>query len=197
MTGHAAGIGRMRRLCGAALAVSMFATAAMLAAQGRAVEALPLHLCSVSALLSVYLSARDSQGALDFLWHLGMAGAALALIFPAPALSRWQGLFDLSYAVTHAMALAVPLLALAQGMRPSPKGAWRALVQLHALAALAFAVNGALGTDFLFLAAPPAGTPLVRVWQMGKGAYYAFLEGLMVAACAGMAALSRALFSAK
>lgn len=172
----------------------MAATAGMLAAQGRAQEALPLHLCSVSAMLAAWLSVRESQTALDFLWYLGMAGAALALIFPAPAVSRWQAVFNISYAVTHAMAIAVPLLAIAGGMRPRMDGGFRAMTQLLALAALAFAANDVLGTDFLFLAAPPAGTPLVAVYGLGKGIYYAFLAGMMAAVCAGMEGLARAIF---
>ncbi len=190
-------IARARRICGAALAASMAATFGMLAAQGRWTEALPLHLCSVSALLAVYLSRRDSQSALDFLWYLGMAGAALALIFPAPAVSLWQAAFNASYVVTHAMAIAVPVLSMMGGMRPTRGGAFHVLTQLHALAALSFAANDVLGTDFLFLAGPPAGTPLVAVYAMGKAAYYAFLEALLLAVCGAMTCLARVIFRHK
>ena len=37
---------------------------------------------------AVALALRPRQATLDFLWYLGIPGAALALVFPAPAVSR-------------------------------------------------------------------------------------------------------------
>lgn len=64
----------MRRLMGVLLLLSMLVTTALLVVQGRWQEAVPLHLCSVSALLAAVLSFKKSPAILDFLWYLGMAG---------------------------------------------------------------------------------------------------------------------------
>lgn len=64
----------MRRLMGVLLLLSMLVTTALLVVQGRWQEAIPLHLCSVSALLAAVLSFKKSPAILDFLWYLGMAG---------------------------------------------------------------------------------------------------------------------------
>ena len=184
----------MRRAMGILLLLSMLVTTALLIAQGRWREAIPLHLCSVSALLAAVLAFEKSAGSLDFLWYLGMPGAALALLFPAPASSVMQPLFTAGYIVTHAMILAIPLAAFAMGEYPREKNAPMQLIALQALALAAFFVNRRLGTDFLFLAAPPSDTPLEAVWKLGYPAYILFLQGMMAALCLLMEAARRLLF---
>ena len=81
---------RWRRRMGVMILCSMAGTTLMLALQGRIREAVPLHLCSVSALAAAALAFSPAPFVVDFLWLLGMPGAVLALVFPAPAVSRWQ-----------------------------------------------------------------------------------------------------------
>ncbi len=185
---------KTRCAAGCVLACSMAVTVGMLYAQGRVLEALPLHLCSLSALAAVCLSVRRCAGLLDFLWYLGMPGALLALIFPAPAVSSWQGIFDFSYAVTHAMILVIPLLCVRMGERPRLGQTARMMMVLQIAALAASLANHKLGTDFLFLAAPPAGTPLEWVFSWGYDVYLVFLEMLMLMVCRGMEHLCRKFF---
>lgn len=186
---------KLRCAAGVVLACSMAATVGMLYAQGRVLEALPLHLCSISALAAVCLSVRKQAGLLDFLWYLGMPGALLALIFPAPAVSRWQGLFNVSYAVTHAMILVIPMLCMHMGEKPRGGQTLRMMAVLQGAALAASLTNHMLGTDFLFLSAPPAGTPLEWVFGWGYDTYLIFLEILMLSVCRGMDSLCRKIFS--
>lgn len=168
---------------GVLLAVSMCVTEGLLLMQGRWREAIPLHLCSVSAIVAFFVSLGAQGDALDFLWYLGLPGALLALIFPAPAVSSHQALFNASYAVTHALIMLIPLAAIAEGARPREGRAARMLLLLHGLAFTAFFVNEALGTDFLFLSAPPSGTPLEPLFALGYPVYLLFLEGMMIVLC--------------
>lgn len=184
----------MRRLMGVLLLLSILVTTVLLVAQGRWQEAVPLHLCSVSALLAAVLSFKKSPAILDFLWYLGMPGAVLALIFPAPASSVMQPLFTVGYVVTHAMIATIPLAAFAMGEEPRRGTAPTQLMALQPLALTAFFVNRALGTDFLFLAAPPQDTPLMRVWELGYPAYILLLQGMMLGLCLLMNAAHRLLF---
>ena len=57
------------------------------------------------------------------------------------------------------------------------------LLALHALALPAWGINCLLGTDFLFLMAPPAGTPLEAVFGWGYAPYLLALEAMMIALC--------------
>ena len=180
------------RAMGAALVLSLAATMAMMAAQGRAREAIPLHLCGLSALAAASVAFGARGFVLDFLWYLGLPGALLALIFPAPAISRWQTALNLSYAATHALIVLIPLSVMARGARPGRESAPVVLIALQCAGIAAFAANRALGTDFMFLCAPPAGTPLEAVFAWGFLPYLGALEGLMLACCLLMGALLHA-----
>ena len=181
---------KMAGALGALLCVSLGATLALLLLEGRWREAIPLHLCSLSALSAIWLAFFPRQALLDFLWYLGMPGAALALLFPAPAVSRLQALLDASYVVTLALILVIPAVRMACGMRPQRGRSLAMMGTLLVIAAVAGAVNRRLGTDFLFLAAPPAGTPLEAVFDAGYAIYLAFLFSMMLALCLTMDALA-------
>lgn len=170
---------KWRRRMGVMILCSMAGTTLMLALQGRIQEAVPLHLCSVSALAAAMLAFVPAPGIVDFLWLLGMPGAVLALVFPAPAVSRWQTLFTACYVLTHALIVLIGLSALAMREWPRAGRVPRMLTALQALAVTAFFANRALGTDFLFLAAPPGGTPLEWIYRADYGLYIAFLQGMM------------------
>ena len=165
------------------LLTSLCVTEALIFLEGSWADALPLHLCSISALaaLGVALGARGM--ALDFLWYLGMPGALLALLFPAPAMSHWQTLLNTSYVATHALILLIPLRAIRRGDWPRRGRAAEMMILLQAVALVAFFVNRALGTDFLFLMAPPAGTPLIPVFRRGYLMYLLVLQAIMLLLC--------------
>ena len=129
---------RWRRRMGVMILCSMAGTTLMLALQGRIREAVPLHLCSVSALAAAALAFSPAPFVVDFLWLLGMPGAVLALVFPAPAVSRWQTAFTACYVLTHALIVLIGLSALAMGERPRVGRAPQVLLALQALAVAAF-----------------------------------------------------------
>lgn len=175
---------------GVLLSASLSVTVTLLVLEGRWRDAIPLHLCSLSALAALALAFSPRQFFLDFLWYLGMPGAALALVFPAPAVSRCQALLDASYVVTHALILVIPACCMACGMRPRRGRSPVMMGALLIIAAAAGAVNRRLGTDFLFLAAPPAGTPLEAVFAAGTMVYHLFLFAMMLMLCLLMDALA-------
>ena len=150
----------------------------------------PLHLCSICALLSLDLALRPRAWTLDILFYLGMPGAALALLFPAPSASACQMVMNASYVLTHAMILVIPAALMIMGMRPRPGQAARMMAYLLASAFAADAVNRMLGTDFFFLSLPPAGTPLAAVYAWGMPAYIIVLMMLMLLLCMGMDTLA-------
>jgi len=171
------------------LGASMGITVALLLLQGRWREAIPLHLCSLCALAATYLAFRPSQFLLDILWYLGMPGALLALIFPAPAVSRFQLLLNLSYGITHLLILLIPVLCMVSGMRPRAGRMLPMFLLLQGMAAAAYLANRIFGTDFLFLAAPPAGTPLEILFFFGYPLYLISLEAIGALMIFGMHAL--------
>ena len=188
-------LARAVKAMGFLLLASMGVTLGLLLVQGRWREALPLHLCSVSALAAAALAFAGRTWLLDYLWYLGMPGAVLALLFPAPAVSRWQTAMNLSYAATHMLIVLIPLCRLIQGMRPRKGLALLMMLAMQALAAIACCANAVLGTDFLFLAAPPAAAPLEAVYRLGYPLYLLTLETLMLLCCMGMERLDGVVFA--
>lgn len=169
-----------RAIRGAALALllgSMGVTSALVLLEGMdwVQTLLPLHLCSACAMACVFFYARPTGWMFEFLFFVGMPGAALALCFPAVAVSRWQDAMNACFFLTHALVVFAPVLHIAAGERPNPAHALRAYGVLVLYAAAVLAVNVLLGTNYLFLMAAPAGTPLMGLWQLGRGAYYAAL----------------------
>jgi len=176
------------------LVCSMSVTEGLLMIQGRWREAIPLHLCSLSAIAAAALAVSRRQFLINFLWYLGMPGAALALVFPAPASSVCQTLLDSAYFATHALILLIPFCRMAYGMRPEKGKTMTMLLVLLGAAGFAAAVNKALGTNFLFLALPPAGTPLEAAFSLGYPLYWLTLFALMILCCLAMETAARKVF---
>lgn len=176
-----------RAIRSAALALllcSMGVTSALVLLEGMnwVQTLLPLHLCSACAVMCVWFYVQPTGWMFEFLFFVGMPGAALALCFPAVAVSRWQSAMDACFFLTHALVVFAPVLHIAAGERPNPAHALRAYGVLALYAAGVLAVNVLLGTNYLFLMAAPAGTPLMGLWQLGRGAYWAALALLALLA---------------
>lgn len=186
-------VSRLLACLGGMLSASLLLTLLLLVMEGRWREAIPLHLCSLAALAAIALSWRKNCGLLDFLWYLGMPGAALALVFPAPAVSRWQTLLNLSYFVTHALIVIIPLLRIFGGLLPRPGKTAKMFAVLGAAALASFAVNRMLGTNFLFLMAPPSPSPLEALYARSLVLYRFSLALMMAVCCRGMDKLASAL----
>lgn len=145
---------------------------------------LPLHLCSLMGLTA--LPALLTRGPLlHALVYLGVPGALLALLFPAVLPTPWPGLTAFFFHLMHAGLFLSPMLPLALGWRPAARGAWHAGAFLLAAGLLAGAANALTGGNYLFLAGPVSGTPLV--WLAAGGAHLyrallALLAGLLLAA---------------
>ncbi|MGH9465540.1 MAG: TIGR02206 family membrane protein, partial [Thermoanaerobaculia bacterium] len=122
---------------------------------------LPLHLCDSLFVTAAWMLWTRSRLAfeLTYFWTLGGTLQALATPDVAEGFPHWR--FCLFFA-THAL----PVLAALWGvfvfrLRPAPRSIWRAWLGLNVLAAIAALANWALGTNFLFLRAKPAGASLL------------------------------------
>ena len=89
--------------------------------------------------------------------------------------------------------IGVPLCLLAAGRRVRRGRALPLFLGMQGLALAASFVNGKLGTDYLFLTAPPAGTPLEAAFALGRPAYLLALEVILAGMLAAAACLLHAL----
>jgi hypothetical integral membrane protein (TIGR02206 family) len=152
---------------------------------------LPLHLCSLSAFVTLVLLATGSRACFHFCWYLGMPGAALALIFPAVEPSSWPNLMGTAFMLTHALVAFAPLLLCAQGRVPAPRAAGGVVLAGNALFALTFLIDKLIGANDMFLLKAPPGTPLAWMEGLGRVGYFACLELGAVLTVWGMRGIAR------
>jgi len=152
---------------------------------------LPLHLCSLMGLLTLPMLWTRQPLLLNASFFAGLPGAALALIFPAVLDTPWPRVTALAFDVLHAGLVCAPLLPMATGWRPEPGGALGAWWTLLLAACVASFVNGVTGANYLFLAGPVDGTPLLLLARWGSRVYRLLLMLLASLVLAGEAALLR------
>jgi len=147
-------------------------------------NALPLHLCSLTGVLTLpmLLSRRPLLRHVSL--YLGLPGALLAIAFPAVLPTPWPRLTETAFHLLHCMVALAPLLPLSLGLYPKPSGAaWAGLfLMVHGLCALG--VNALTGGNYLFLSLPAAGTPLAALAASGLAAYRLLLALLAFAVLA-------------
>lgn len=182
---------------GGAVLASMAAQEAILYLAGQLswATALPLHLCSLMGFLALPALITRRETLLHTLLLLGAPGAALAIIFPAVADTPWPRLTGFFFALMHAGIFLAPLLPLSLGWRPRALGAAQAGLLLLAAGTAALIANRLTGGNYLFLAGPVAGTPLVLLSRWGRGVYLLMLALLAALLLGGEAVLIR-IFSA-
>lgn len=144
-------------------------------------QGLPLHLCSLLGLLTLPMLLGHSRVLLAASLLAGAPGAALALLFPAALDTPWPFLTTLSFQVLHAGLVCAPMLPIALGWRPRAGDALLAWGLLAFTSVLVMAVNILTGGNYLFLAAPIPGTPLMLLSGGSPGLYRLRLVALVTA----------------
>ena len=116
---------------------------------------LPLHVCSITVFAVAAALIFRWQMAYEIAYFWGLAGATNAVVTPqlaadSPAYRFFQ------YFIAHGGIVAGALFATwGLGMRPTAKSVIRVFVLLNLLAIIAFGVNWALGSNYMFLRRPP------------------------------------------
>ncbi|WP_295888673.1 TIGR02206 family membrane protein [uncultured Thiohalocapsa sp.] len=194
----------LRRYAPAALRPVAVVLAALLLAQeavdvamqlwrfGPSVQLLPLHLCTLALLVTAWMLVTRSPRVFEvaYFWALGGTTQALATPdlrqgFPDPA-------FLFFFAGHGLVVIGVAHGVLALGLRPYPASIVRVALITLALAAVVLLINLALGTNFLYLMAKPAGASLLD-W-LGPWPWYWL--GLVAVALASFLVLYAPFFAA-
>lgn len=152
---------------------------------------LPLHLCSLSAFITLYALATGNTACYHFCWYLGMPGAALALLFPAVEPSSWPNIMVTSFMLTHALVAFAPMLWIVQGQHPDSDAAGRVLLLGNVFLVLVYILDKLLHANYMFLLWAPAGTPLAWMERTGRVGYFAFIELGALIGVYGMRAIAR------
>lgn len=136
---------------------------------------LPLHLCSMMAVLCILLCFGWFQAGYSLLLLLGVPGALLALCFPAVVDSSHPLLMRMAFLRLHVLIVAVAVFLWEQ-KKPLPEDPRRAFLLGNGFLLLVACINNLIGSNYLFLRAAPTGTPLAFLIRPGYGVYVASLE---------------------
>ena len=132
-----------------------------LARYGPSVQLLPLHLCSLAVFVTAWMLLSRSVRVFEVAYFWALAGTTQALA--TPDLST--GFPDPAYVVFftgHGLVIVGVLYGiLALGLRPTGLSVLRVALITVAVAVVTFGVNLALGTNFMYLMAKPAGASLL------------------------------------
>jgi hypothetical integral membrane protein (TIGR02206 family) len=121
----------------------------------------PLHLCDLALLLSVYALLARSRAVAELLWFWAGAGTILAMVTPDVSRGFPDPQFLVFFGLHGLVVIATIVLVFGMSLRPR-EGAPRRVFLLTVLYAAAVgAVNAVLGTNFLFLCHKPANPTLL------------------------------------
>ncbi|MBP3650516.1 MAG: YwaF family protein [Clostridia bacterium] len=140
---------------------------------------LPLHLCGMMAVLCIPLCWVFFPTGYHLLLLLGVPGAGLALCFPAVSACSHPLLMKSAFLRLHALIIAVAVFLWAQ-RKPLPRSARRAFLLGNGFLLFVACINDLLDSNYLFLRAAPAHTPLAYLIRPGYGVYIASLEMLCI-----------------
>ncbi len=162
------GRGWLRPLLGAALAASMGMQLLLLHMDGLLTieTALPLHLCSLFGILSIFLLWHTPAWLYEMQMFLAAPAAFITLFFPAVIRCSHPLLMRLSFYRLHVLLSLMPLYHF--GMKkPLPVDPRRTLLWGSGYVLAVSAFNRAFHTNYLFLRAAPIGTPLAFFMEKG------------------------------
>lgn len=161
------------------------------------VKLLPLHLCAMQAIFIPLAVFSGKTLFRDFIFSTAVLGGLFGILFPAGVAGSYPlwHYQTLQTVALHSLLIFIPLALIAAGeYRPSVKRFPRVLLLFCVVALVAAVVDYQFGENYMFLNAPPEGTPLVWIFEhFGKGWY------LMITFCvlAGMSLLTYLPFAGK
>jgi len=120
---------------------------------------LPLHVCGLTILLTAATLIFRRQGIYETAYFWGLVGSTNAVITPGDLEAGFPDYRFFQYFIAHSGIVAGVLYAtLGLKMRPTLGGLFRAFLALNALAVTLGILNYLLGSNYMFLCRPPAGT---------------------------------------
>lgn len=120
-------------------------------------EDLPLHLCSVSAIIcSVIFFVKKKQFLFEFLFYCGIIGGLVSILTPQITLYNDNYFFYIMFYFKHASIITIPLVIMYRMKMKLGKYSWlKTFGGINILLAIVMPVNSVLGSNYLYVAKPP------------------------------------------
>ena len=120
---------------------------------------LPLHICGIANLATVATLVRRNRRTFEIAYFWGLVGSANAVITPGEIETGFPSWRFFQYFVAHGgIVVGVLYATWGLGMRPTLGGLLRAFLILNVFAVAVGGFNLLLGSNYMYLSAPPSGT---------------------------------------
>ena len=120
-------------------------------------EDLPLHLCSISALICcIIFFVKKKQFLFEFLFYCGIIGGLVSILTPQITLYNENYFFYIMFYFKHASIILIPLVIMYRMKMKLRKYSWlKTFGWINILLAIVMPVNSMLGSNYLYIAEPP------------------------------------------
>ena len=140
---------------------------------------LPLHTCSISAWLSIYVLLTRSYRVYEVIFFIGIAGASQSLLTPDAGPYGLPHFRAIQTLATHGLIIiAMVYMTTIEKFRPTWSSVWKTLLIANVYLVLVTAINLTLGSNYMYTLRKPATASLLDV--MGPWPWY-LLAGELVA----------------
>lgn len=144
-------------------------------------EMLPLHLCSLSAMIDIAAIYSRKSLLKEFGYACGIAGGIVTFLMPGMGVYPVFHFYYLVFIMNHSFLILMPILWIwGDGFRPSVKRLGKVFLLLMGLVGVVVLVNELIGSNFMFLSYVPDGTPLTAVGNaLGNPGYQFAMAGIL------------------
>ncbi|MCD8334356.1 MAG: TIGR02206 family membrane protein [Clostridiales bacterium] len=154
----------------------------LLATGHQTVYQLPLHLCTLMPVVCLLFSYTHWDWAGQTIYSLGIAGAALALLFPDwNRYPQWNYMNLTGFFVHGGLILYGVWQLVGKTVRPRLTAMWKPVLFLAVAAPPIYLIDRRLGTNYFFLLRGSPGSPLQTLQEQVGAAYLPAYAALIVA----------------
>lgn len=148
-------------------------------------ENLPLHMCGIMMLVSIYGLWTRSRFLLALMYFFGIAGAVQAILTPDAIYAFPHFRFMNTWFSHSLLVIAGFWIVFVEGYRPVLKDVWQALIVLHIYAVPVYLLNRVIGSDYLYMGRKPATTSLMDYFPEWPW-YFFILQAMVIVVMLGM-----------
>lgn len=132
---------------------------------------LPLHLSSISLILSAVLLINRSYKLFEFTYFAGVGSALQAMLTPDISMYTFPHFRYVHFFISHGgIVVANLFMIFVESYRPTWKSVWRAYLYLNIYAALIFVLNLTIKGNYMFISEKPVNPSILD--YLGPWPYY-------------------------
>ena len=125
---------------------------------------LPLHLCSISAIICCFISfIKKNQILFEFLFYAGIIGGMLSLLTPQITIYKELNFFYIMFYFKHASIITIPLFMRFNMKLNLSKNSWlKVFGFINIILFIIIPINNLLSSNYLYVSSPPqVNNPLI------------------------------------